>query len=378
MWTLVRLWPYMCSESLLLTDMSATNRLAARLEQDMRRRGVGPGDRYLTAAQAGNLFRVSLATANSAMCILAERKLLIRRRNSGSFGGPKLKSPVFVGGPTIYVLWRSDLPEGFEHIHSDEMIKPLRAAMGRTRNIQLCFLSEGHELSHVRQVIRSAQDSASPFGVIACSCPCEVYQYLIENGVPTVVLGTPYAGQDDLPSIDYDHMQGGRLLMEYLIRRGHDRAAVLFLAHHRPGDNDFLDGLHDAMSRAQLLPNALRVRTIPSDPLAVAAAVERLMTQPDRPTAVIAMFEQIGEITIDVASRMGFAVPRDLEVVFRARRPQAGKRLEHTQLRHAISPDQFCEQAGAMLDRLWRVVPLEQKRVVIPAELFEREVHKES
>ena len=327
----------------------------------MCRRGMGPGDRYITAAEAGTLFNVSLSTANSAMCMLAERKLLVRRRNSGSFGGPELKSPVSVGGPTVYVLWRSGLPEGFENIHADEMIRPLRKAMGTPRNIQLCFLSEGRELSHVRQVIKSAQDSASPFGVIACSCQREVYQYLIENGVPTVVLGTPYAGQ------------GGRLMMEYLIRRGHDRVAVLFLTHHRQGDNDFLHGLHDAMSEARRLPNTLRVRTIPHDPIAVAAEVERLMAQPDRPTAVIAMFEQVGEITIDVASRMGLAVPDDVEVVFRARRPQAGKRPEHTQLQYAMSPFQFCEQAAAMLERLWRAVPLEQKRVVVPAELFERD-----
>ena len=232
----------------------------------MCRRGMGPGDRYITAAEAGTLFNVSLSTANSAMCMLAERKLLVRRRNSGSFGGPELKSPVSVGGPTVYVLWRSGLPEGFENIHADEMIRPLRKAMGTPRNIQLCFLSE--------------------------------------------------------------------------VRR---------------------------------LPNTLRVRTIPHDPIAVAAEVERLMAQPDRPTAVIAMFEQVGEITIDVASRMGLAVPDDVEVVFRARRPQAGKRPEHTQLQYAMSPFQFCEQAAAMLERLWRAVPLEQKRVVVPAELFERD-----
>jgi len=312
------------------------------------------------------------------MCVLAERELLVRHRSRGSFGGPQLKRPASVGTPTVYILWRSDTSEGFESIHADETIRPLRKALGRAKNIQLCFLSEGKELSHARQVIKSAQDSASPFGVIACSCPREVYQYLIENGVPTVVLGTSYTGQDDLPSIDHDHLQGGRLLMEYLIRRGHDRAAVLFRDHHRPGDNDFLNGLHEAMSEARRLPNALWVRTIPFNPLAIEAEVKHLMSQPDRPTAVIAMWEQVGQITIDVASQMGFAVPRDIEVVFRICRPQAGTRLEHTRLRYTMSPSQLCEQAGAMLDRLWRAVPLEQKRVVIPAELFEREVHKES
>ena len=352
---------------------TAAERLAKRLEQDIRRRGLGPGDRYMTAAAAGQLLRVSRAAANRAMAVLAERQLLIRHPSRGSFGGPRLKRPAAVGALTVYILTPGDVPEAFQSIRAHEMISPLRQAMGGITNIQCCFLPDSKELSHVHQVVKSAQDSPGQFGVIAIGCPRQVYQYLIDNAVPSVVLGTPYAGQDDLPSIDRDNMHGGRLLMQYLIRRGHDRIAMLPLIDHRPGDNDFLQGLTDALSEAGRPPNALRVRTIPSDPLAIAAEVERLMAQPDRPTALIVKLEQVGAIAIDVASKMGLAVPGDLEVVFRVRRQQPDQRVEHTHLRYTIDRRQYCEQAAAMLARLWRGVPLEQKHVVIPAELCELE-----
>ena len=40
-------------------DTSAAGLLAQKLEQDIRRRGLGPGERYLTAAEAARLLHVS-------------------------------------------------------------------------------------------------------------------------------------------------------------------------------------------------------------------------------------------------------------------------------------------------------------------------------
>jgi len=340
----------------------------------MNRRALGPGDRYLTATEAGRLFGVSRDRANSAMCVLAERQLLVRHRCRGSFGGPKLKCLTAVGTPNVYVIRHAEYLARFEPIPVDIMLNPLRQTLGTTTNIHFCFMPDGQELSHVDQVIKSAQNSAGQLGVIACSCPRQVYQCLIDSALPTVITGTPYAGQDILPSVDIDHVQGARLLMQYLIRRDHERVAMLILdGCHRPGNDDFLHGLHDVVSEAGRRPNTLRVRTVPSDPVAVAAEVERLMSQPDRPTALIAMWRRVGTIAIDVASKLGLAVPDDLEVVFSHCRSPSDEPVQHTQLRHAISPTEICEQAGAMLDRLWRGVPLEHKRVVVPAVLCERE-----
>jgi len=358
-----------------MPSTSRTEGLARRLEEDMNRRGLGPGDRYLTAAEAGRLFGVGPATANSAMCVLAERQLLVRYRSRGSFGGPKLKPAAAVDAPSVCVITRGESMGIFESVRSDEIISALRQVIGGAANIQFCFSHDRDALSHIRPAIEAGQDATRRFGVIAWSYPRDVYQYLIDNAVPTIVLGTPYAGQDCLPSIDYDNAQSGRLLMEYLIRRGHDRTALLTMTtpDARPGENDFFYGVGEAMSEAHRLPNTLRVRTLPRGLSGIAAEAKVLLAQPDRPTGVIARTEELAGIVIDVALTMGLAVPDDVEIVFKNRRPKTGQRIEQTQLHPAMNMSQFCEMAGAMLVRLWRGVPLEQKHVVVPVALCERD-----
>ena len=329
-----------------------------------------PGDRYITASEAAKLFNISQATANRAMALLAEREVLLRSRYNGTFVGPKVVRPATVDVPTVYVLMAG---HALKSIHADEALCALRQAIGGDLNVQFCFLHDGDPLTHIRSMIKSAHDSGGRFGIIVGSNTREVYQLLLDQAVPSVALGTPFAGQDDLPSIDHDHTQGGRLLADYLIRRGHDRMVMLMPIDARPGDADFLGGITDAMSEAGRPANALRVPMVPRDASGITAEVERLMTQPDRATGLIATSEQIGRITIDAASNMGLAVPGDVEVVFNNRQPEKSPLAEHTQLHHPVNLEQMCQQAGAMLDRLWHGLPLEQKHVVIPAELCERQ-----
>ncbi len=353
--------------------LTTPGRLAERLEQDIRRRGLVPGDRYITASEAATCFNISQATANRAMALLAKREVLLRSRRNGTFIGPKLVPAAAVGAPIVYVIKRDDSTEAFDVVRSDEIIGALRQALGKSTNIQFCFPPDRSAVSHIRPTIKAEQDSPRRVGVIARSCTRDIYQYLIDNAVPTVVLGTPFVGQDELPSIDIDNFHGGRLLMEYLIQRGHDRIAIPFIAEHRPGQDKFLHGLTDAMSEAGRLPNTLRVWTVPPDPLTVAVEIEHLLAQADRPKALIATSEQIGRIAIDVASKAGLAVPGNIEVVFKHHQLEADQRVAYTQLQYKSSLHDMCKQAGAMLERLWEGGPLEQKRVFVPAVLHERE-----
>ena len=337
----------------------------------MHRRGLAPGDRYMTAAEAGRLFNVSRATADAAMSVLSDRRLLVRRRSQGSFGGPELKPPTTVGTATIYALTRAESSETIVSTAAHQMICGIRQAIGDTTNVQFCFLPEGEELNHLSQLMKSAQASPGRFGVIAASCARHVYQYLIDNAIPSVVLGTTYPGQDELPSIDSDHIQVGRLLMDYVIRRGHQQAALLTLTNYLPGDNQFLSGIHDVMSEAGRLPNSLTVRLVPRDPADIEAEIQDLLSRPDGPTAVMTLSERVARIAIDAASRMGRAVPDDVEVLF-TRRTGDEQHVKHAYVRRNIDPLQTSRQAATMIDRMWQGLPLDQKRVVMHAELFEQ------
>ena len=262
--------------------------------------------------------------------------------------------------------------EQIDPLPANEIIVALRKAVGPTTTVQFCFLRNSDGLRQAAQLIASSRESHRLFGIVACGCPRQVYQHLIDQAVPAVVFGTPYAGQETLASVDYDHLNGGRLLTEYLIRGKHERIALLAMTDYLPGDNDFLHGVGQAMSRAGRLPDTMQMRIIPHDPAGVAAEVQQLLMQPDRPTGFIARAEQLGRIIIDVASDLGLAVPGDVEVVFDNLRARPDEPVEHTQLRHATGLAEAHDQIATMLDRLGRGLPLETRRVVVPTELCER------
>ena len=69
----------------LSRNNASAHRLAHRIEADIRSRGLRPGDQYLTAEKAGRALGVSTATASRAMKLMAERDMLIRYRNRGTF-----------------------------------------------------------------------------------------------------------------------------------------------------------------------------------------------------------------------------------------------------------------------------------------------------
>ena len=80
-----------------------------------------------------------------------------------------------------------------------------------------------------------------------------------------VVLGSLDHDLQDLPSIDADHFECGRLLAQYLFANGHERIAMLGISNGRPGDHDFLDGIVEAMTAAGKPPNSLIARLCPND-----------------------------------------------------------------------------------------------------------------
>src|SRR5262245_22261573 len=74
---------------------------AERLESDIRRRRLVPGHKYLTAEESAELLGTSAATANRALRMLAERDVVVRRRNRGTFVGRAVQDDAV---PKVQVL----------------------------------------------------------------------------------------------------------------------------------------------------------------------------------------------------------------------------------------------------------------------------------
>ncbi len=295
-------------------ETSNVKRMAEMLQRDIRRRSLMPGDRYLTGAEAGKLLGVSTAMAQRAMMMLSEDGWLVRRPSQGTFVGPAgAQGDQNANIRSIHVLYREDDPQlGFGLL--DHVISGIRQVLPGT-NIQLDFIPPRDSASYTRELLRKAQQAGNLAGLVAISCPREVYRIAADSGLPMVVFGTLYTDHPNIPSIDLDNREAGRLLAQYLVDRGHRRIALVASLDGRPGDHQFLDGVSEVLTKQQLPHNALIVRVFSPGSQYAHLPARELLEASDRPTAIIARSHALADTVFNTASDLGLSVPKDLEIV---------------------------------------------------------------
>ena len=345
---------------------SRVHRLAEHLEQDIRCRGLGPGDRYLTAAEAGNLLGVSTATAYRAMKVLAERQLLVGQRKRGTFIGPRVDAPHRVVVGTIYLLMHGD-KRSLRNIRFETVIDAIRAALPGA-DVQISFVPKHDMLPFVRRVVSKGRASGELSGVVTGSLPREVHQFLAEFEIPTLILGSTYLDHPGIRSLDIDQREAGRLLVQYLIERGHRRMALLTHVEGYPGDNHFFDGVSAALTSAELPHDTLVMRLAP-DIDATAMLARELLDTADRPTAFIARTPSDADAIGRTASSLGLSVPGQVEVVFQHHCIARIESPPYPHVRPAVSGERIAALLGRLLGSVCEGKPLEENHVVVPVKL---------
>lgn len=353
--------------------------LAERVLTDIRRRSLAVGDRYLTTEEVCRMLGVGKTAATKTIRHLSQREILVTRQRSGTFVGPGVAS-IGPGLPrtrsskvqTIFVL----LPAG-DPAASHWLFQPFIAGIHTEIpdvNVQFTFVPEKDPVTYVGELIEGPRASGQLAGIVAVSCPSVVYRYLIELHVPAVVYGSVYSTQLPITSIDSDNFQGGQLLTQYLVDRGHRRIAFLMTGAGRPGNNLFLDGINNALASTGLLPTVLIPRLIQNDLEALRAIARELFEGPDRPTAVITRGIAQLDVVTSVAADVGLAVPKDLEIVFD--HDQTTPRLDtppYPWVQPTLSFTEITAMIGKILKELASGIPSTAKRVVIPMELHQPE-----
>jgi DNA-binding LacI/PurR family transcriptional regulator len=341
------------------------------MEQDIRRRGLWAGDPYLSASEVAAMLSVSRATANRAMQTLAERRMLVRRRNLGTFVGPHFEVKPGSRLRTLCVLMPTPALDR-NTIPLESFIYAMRSRLAAS-NVQIHFLPDGDAQGYVRDLLEASDTAESVAGFVPIGCPREIYRRLADSGIPTVVFGTPYVDQRDIASVDVDNRAAGRLLMEFLTGSGHRRMAVLMAAEGLPGTNCFFDGVSEALTAAELPHKALIVRHVPLEPAAVAAQVHELLTMPERPTALIVRTPQMVRMALMAFERLDVPAADRCEIVYQNHPATEPGELPLTCAQPRISFAEIVGQIGEMLEQLGRGETLEEKRVVIPMELRRKE-----
>jgi DNA-binding LacI/PurR family transcriptional regulator len=195
---------------------------------------------------------------------------------------------------------------------------------------------------------------------------------LIEHEVPVVFVG-------DLPfevpySVYSDNLPGVREMINHLIGLGHQQIACISYAPENQQTNamDRLDTYFDTLLEHGIQPNRNLVRFGSFDPQSGYDAMQNLLEEKPRPTAVFGMNDMMAIGAIAAIQAANLRVPEDIAVVgFDDDRFAAFTNPPLTTMREAQR--EIGIKAGQMLIDLMNEIEPENPHILIPTELIIRQ-----
>ena len=287
--------------------------LADSVVQDIVRKGLAPGDRYLTTVQAGTMLGVSPATANRVMARLATEGVLNRRARSGTFISNNFKTGVTKTVKTVLVL-QPDSRRTSSNFDYSLLMSSLLSEIDEI-TVQFCFFPDANPIPFIRSALEPIYQRHQLGGVVAMNCPFEVYNHLDKSKAPIVIVGRPFPGQEDMHALMYDMEEAGRLMADYFIQRGYLKIAALMPAQSSPGDNQLIDGITDQMTHGGLAPNGLLYRPVSGANDLFRAQVHQILQSSDPPRAYILNNRPMADRFAQIVKEMNYSIPDDLEII---------------------------------------------------------------
>ena len=251
--------------------------LAERVQSDIHRRQLRPGERYLSTAETAKMLRVDTAVANRALQLLVKRNVLRRRQRVGTFVAEGSDGNDAIRLDRVHLLMNDPFPKTEGWLDTDAVL----AMQSELPGVQIQFhvVPSLDETEYLEQVIREALRSRHAEGFLLMRSSLTTQRLIAASGLPAVVFGHTYASVKGLPFADRDQGQMGRLLAEYLLGAGHRRIVTLMRHRLLPGDHMMIDAVRDVLDAAGLPAGALVLRCLPHDGEEVRDEVRRLLLQ---------------------------------------------------------------------------------------------------
>ena len=170
------------------------------------------------------------------------------------------------------------------------------------------------ELAVLRHVVESGRADGVVITRIAETD--ERLEFLRARNVPFVAHGRLLDDDTSYNWIDTDGAHAFGEAFDMLYELGHRRFGLVTISEPMTFRHLRQDGLAAAIARRSDPDIALDVVTAPRfDRGARIEAVNRLLQKPDRPTAIIGLFDEIALTVMEEAARAGLSIPRDLSVI---------------------------------------------------------------
>jgi LacI family transcriptional regulator len=137
---------------------------------------------------------------------------------------------------------------------------------------------------------------------------------LRNRGFPFVVVDPRTALPKDVVAVSAAHLSGARSVTNHLLTLGHRRIGVIAGPNNWLASDARLAGHGAALSEAGLLPDPELIRHVEPTTEHGRKAAVRLLSQADRPTAIVGFCDKSAVGALVAARELGLRVPEDLSV----------------------------------------------------------------
>ena len=203
---------------------------------------------------------------------------------------------------------------------SSELVMELHRPL-EEKNIRLVFSSLADEKLTDEEFMAGMQRSLGVDGLLVnylAKVPSGLERMIDEFSIPSIWLN--YKKTSD--SIYFNDYNGAEKATEYLLDLKHQRIAFLQFSYGKGTGYDCLHysvldrqgGYSSAMEKANLLP-WIPLPNIRLNPIGARAFVTQLLSQNDRPTAIITYNPDVMQTVLIVAAELSIKIPEELSVI---------------------------------------------------------------
>lgn len=281
---------------------------------DISARGLRPGDAYVTVDEASDLLGCSRATAHRAMKKLVDDGVLYARPGKGTFVREDSLQPSSNVTQILQVL----SPTRFDDSTTIPFMRLVQSVAKKLGGLglQLNNPPAAPDVDYIFETVVKPFREGRVHAVLAVSCQWSVYQYLSDQGVNVLVFGSMFPDRQCLPSIDKDSAKGAEILINYLVKKGHQQFGVIMPATGLAGVDFFTDSVSRSLSGCGIPADSLSMRYCSGDHVVTRDRIRKLLQGKNRPTALIADEEDLANLASQAAKSIGLRVPDDVEIVF--------------------------------------------------------------
>ncbi|QDT27178.1 DNA-binding transcriptional repressor MngR [Gimesia panareensis] len=321
--------------------------LAARIQSDIQQRKLQPGDPYYTTSETARSFQVSGTTANRALQLLTQRRVLVRKQRAGTFIADPESHQADPSLQRVHLVVHQKYLER-EGLLADGILIGLQRELPEAE-LEFNFLPHRDEEAYVEEIVNRALKSSETEAFVLQRAQVGVQRILAESGLPTVVNGVLQPSITGLAHIDRDQSQIGRLLFQHLLQQKCQRLLVVFRDQVTAGDHRLLDAVQQELHAAGWGIDRLTVRCLPADDRAIQVSAQEVLEQSSSKLGILCRSEPAARAIAVRLSEQKRPRKKQPEIVVADRFARDTAPCPFPHIQAQLSPEAYGQEIARML-----------------------------